>query len=88
MKTLFFYLLMTLNLIALSITVFWFIDQPTYEPAAVAFALTANLLGVLYTRPHWQASSPRTSVKQTSNRAGRDIAGRDIVRTGSRPDVG
>ena len=85
MKRLLFWLLIVLNLLALTISVMWIFTHQTYESVAVAVTLCANLVGVAYTKPHWNARRLHTTVTQSRNIAGGDIAAGNISKGGEPP---
>ena len=85
MKILMFFLLIALNLLAFGISLMWVFTHRSYESFVVAITLCANLIGVLYTKPHWTARQPQTMVAQSGNVAGRDIAAGNITKRGAPP---
>ena len=87
MKILLFWLLVLLNLLALGICVIWVISHNSYESVVVAITLSANLIGLLYAKPHWTARSPNTIVTQLGNVAGGDIAAGNITKDGEPPSA-
>lgn len=85
MKILLFWLLAVLNLLALGICVIWVISHKSYESVVVAITISANLIGLVYAKPHWTARSPHTIVTQSGNVAGGDIAAGSITKGGEPP---
>ena len=87
MKSMLFWLLILLNFLALAICVMWIFTHQTYESVAVAVTLCANLVAVVYTKPHWNGRRPHRTVTQFRNIAGGDIAGGNITKNGEPPSA-
>ena len=80
MKALFFWLLVLVNLAALAVSLMFFSTHRTYEALTASLAFLANLIGVLYTKPHWKPQRAERIVTQNKNVAGRDIAAGNITK--------
>ena len=82
MKFLLFCLLLLLNLFAVLVSVLWLLEDRGYEPVVMIVTLCANIIGVLYTKPHWKSRKAQRTVIQTRNIAGGDIAAGNISKHG------
>jgi len=80
MKKIFFSLVVVVNVAALYCSFKWVLSKPGYEAYTSIFASLSSVLSLFLSRDFWFSSEVATTVLQTKNSVGGDMAGRDIIK--------